>query len=248
MSGLYAPIPDEPTLVFTCDIDWAPEEVIADTLDLLSEAGVRCTLFATHASQVLEGCDPHQFEVALHPNFNPVLQGAGGSAEEVLSRLRDIYPDATGVRSHSATQSSMLSAMYVTHGLRYESNTLLPYVPTVLPFRAWDGMARISFNWEDDVHFMYQRSFADCGLDLTGPGYRIFTFHPVHIYINTESSERYDSARPSYHDAKALYQLRNRSDRPGSRDLFRKLIDIASRQKASPLLGEIEAQTPQVNR
>lgn len=37
-------------LAFTCDIDWAPEEVIADTLNIFEILGVKCTMFSTHHS------------------------------------------------------------------------------------------------------------------------------------------------------------------------------------------------------
>ena len=35
------------------DIDWAPDAVLADTLELVAEVGVPVTLFATHATPPL---------------------------------------------------------------------------------------------------------------------------------------------------------------------------------------------------
>ena len=44
-------------LAFTSDIDWAPEEVIADMLQLFEMHNVKCTLFCTHKSKVIEECN-----------------------------------------------------------------------------------------------------------------------------------------------------------------------------------------------
>jgi hypothetical protein len=60
-------------IIFTCDIDWAPEEVIEDTLSLFEENDVKCTLFETHSSSVINSCSQTLFEIAIHPNFNSAI-------------------------------------------------------------------------------------------------------------------------------------------------------------------------------
>jgi hypothetical protein len=40
--------------LFTSDIDWAPEEVIEDTIGLFNKYGVKCTFFCTHPSAVID--------------------------------------------------------------------------------------------------------------------------------------------------------------------------------------------------
>jgi hypothetical protein len=227
-------------LHFTCDIDWAPDEVIADTLDLFARAGVPCTLFGTHQSAVLAGIAEDLFEVALHPNFNPLLQGAGGSAADTLARLRDIFPDAVGVRSHSLTSSTPLSALFAEQGLRYESNTFMPYADAVRPYRLWNGLLRIPFNWEDDVHFMYGRSFDEPGIDPGHAGCQVYVFHPVHLFLNTECAGRYERARPHYHDPAALRDLRNTTGVAGSRDLLIRLLEHTARTGRAALLRDVE--------
>ena len=79
---------------FTVDIDWVPEEVIQDTLDLFNEYDTPCTLFATHKSEALLGCDTDKFEIGLHPNFNPLVQGRGGNPDKILDDLIEVYSQA----------------------------------------------------------------------------------------------------------------------------------------------------------
>ena len=40
--------------LFTSDIDWAPEAVIEDTIELFNKYGVKCTFFCTHKSAVID--------------------------------------------------------------------------------------------------------------------------------------------------------------------------------------------------
>ena len=137
-------------ICFTIDVDWASEEVIEDTLLLFENYNVCCTLFATHKSKVLDTCNRNLFEIGLHPNFNPLLQGKGGNVNDVLKKLKEMYPEAIGARSHSLTQSGYILSQYKEVGIEYEVNHFLPYHQNIKPFMLWNGLLRIPFNWEDD--------------------------------------------------------------------------------------------------
>ena len=50
-------------IIFTCDIDWASEAVINDSLGLFEENNIKCTLFATHKSKVIDLCNRKLFEI-----------------------------------------------------------------------------------------------------------------------------------------------------------------------------------------
>lgn len=216
--------------LFTVDIDWAPEPVIEDTLALFETHGVHATLFATHKSPVVAGCNRDLFEVAIHPNFNRLLAGECGDPARIVDDLLELYPDATGARSHSAAQSGPILDLLHSRGMRYDSNIWLPYWRDLRPIRLWNGMLRIPFNWTDDVHVAYARSFADVGLD-PGASLNVVDFHPIHVFINTESADRYASARPHYHDAARLRQLRNDTG-PGARTA---LIAMLEEQRTQTL-------------
>lgn len=214
-------------ICFTMDIDWAPDEVVASALELFEQAGVKCTIFATHKSGLLQRVPSRLFEVGIHPNFNDLLKGnSQQTSAHIIQELLDIYPDANGIRSHSLTYNSYLLIEFEKLGLRYDANLFLPYQKLVSPFKLWNGLFRVSFNWEDDIHSMYGFSFVTSNLDLTQDC--IFNFHPVHIYLNTETMARYQNAKQYYHDPKKLKTMANTTV-AGTRNL---LLDLLGKVKA----------------
>lgn len=195
-------------VVLTIDVDWAPDEVLAPLLEIFSRAGVPCTIFATHDTPLLHGLAPSQFEVGVHPDFNPLLKGDNRSQEQVVASLRELFPGARGIRSHSSMVSNVLVELFGRMGFEYECNVCLPYSQSLELLPLWNGMMRVPFNWEDYLHFSYGKSFATTGLDLT-QGLHVLTFHPVHVFLNTENMDRYRAARLFYHDAAILSGFRN---------------------------------------
>lgn len=213
-------------ITFTCDIDWAPEEVIQDTLSLFSEYSVKCTIFATHESAVLKNCDRSLFEIGIHPNFNPLLDGTdcSRSAEKIISDLKNLFPEAQGIRSHSLNNGSYFFSKFMKLGFLYEANTVLPYMTVPAPWKDWYGLWHISFNWEDDIHFSYGKKYEEIGIENEYLERSIFNFHPVHIFLNTENEKRYMSARQFYKDPESLRKLRNSSSVKGTRDVLLMLL------------------------
>ena len=47
----------EKKVFLTFDLDWAHEEVIEDTIDLISQSGVSSTWFVTHKSPILDNLE-----------------------------------------------------------------------------------------------------------------------------------------------------------------------------------------------
>jgi hypothetical protein len=209
--------------VITIDIDWAPDRVLAHTLELFSRAGVPCTLFATHATPLLQGLDSGQFETGIHPNFNSLLDGDNHTPEQIINPLREAFPAAKGIRSHSSLVSNVLVGLFGNMGFEYESNVCLPYSKKLELLPLWNGMTRVPFNWEDYLHFSFGKSFSATGLDLS-KGLNILNFHPVHIYLNSESRERYESARPFYQQPDALIKYRNQG--AGAATLLHSVLEM----------------------
>ncbi|PWE00343.1 polysaccharide deacetylase WbmS family protein [Marinilabilia rubra] len=195
-------------VAITIDVDWAPDKVLEHTLKLFSKAGVPCTIFATHRTSLLSGLDQKQFEIGVHPNFNPLFDGDKRHPVDVVAPLREAFPGAMGIRSHSSLVSNVLVEMFGEMGFQYESNICLPYSKKLEVLPLWNGMMRIPFNWEDYLHFSFGKSFRDADLDFS-EGLHILNFHPVHIFLNTETRERYEGARPFYQDPEHLYGYRN---------------------------------------
>jgi len=211
-------------IVFTSDIDWAPEEVIEDTLNLFELFGVKCTFFSTHHSLNLSKSDKKLFEIGIHPNFNQLLRGdSDKSFEDILDEIMDIHPEAVGIRTHTMMQSVVMLQKFADKKLLYESNTLMPYQTGLKPIRLWNNLIRIPFNWEDDVHWAYGYSFEDPKIDITANEMIVLDFHPIHIYLNTENKYRYSEAKNFFNDPKKLLEYKN-TEVPGTRDLLINLL------------------------
>ena len=221
-------------IAFSLDIDWAPEEVIQDSLELFELYKIKCTLFSTHDSKVIRTSNKDLFEVGIHPNFNNLINGLtkeGESATKIIKDLMEIYPEAKGVRSHSMTQSSRLLSLFKENGLEYDSNQFLPYNWEIKPYECWTGIKRIPYNWEDDVHFAYKKKFNfffnrifDVNKNF------IFDFHPIHIYLNTDSELTYLNAKPFYHNPYELLKKRNNIIE-GTRDFLINLFEFINLNK-----------------
>lgn len=209
--------------VITIDIDWVPDKVLGHTLELLSKSGVPCTIFATHATGLLSGLDRKQFEIGVHPNFNPLLNGGNEKPKKVVERLKELFPQARGIRSHSSLVSNVLVDMFCEMGFEYESNVCLPYSRNLELLPLWNDVLRIPFNWEDYLHFSYGKEFFDMDLDFNA-GLNIVNFHPVHVFLNTESRERYEGAKPFYQDPEHLAGYKNLGK--GAETLLNKILKM----------------------
>lgn len=111
-------------LFITFDIDWAHDDVLNDTIDLVEQASVSATWFVTHDTPVLKRLRANpKFGLGIHPNFNFLLEGDGHNdrnAREVIERLLANVPEAKSVRSHSMTQSSGLLELFKNVGLTHD--------------------------------------------------------------------------------------------------------------------------------
>lgn len=206
--------------LFTSDIDWAPEAVIADTIELFNTYNVKCTLFCTHHSAVIDSIKHDEnFELGIHPNFLPVMTQQKGTINEAIEKVLEIVPDAKGVRSHSLVQSTPLFETFKNYGLQYEANTNLPYKNDIEPYKLWNGLVKVMHNFEDDVHFMYKHSFNDTRINTYENKLNVFSMHPIHIYLNTDTEQTYNNARMHYQNAGELIKLRN-TKTWGTRDML----------------------------
>jgi hypothetical protein len=62
----------------------------------------------------------------------------------------------------------------------------------------WNGMIRVPYCWEDDIFCTYRERGVpepDVTASAQRSGLRVFDFHPIHIFLNTESMKRYEQTR-----------------------------------------------------
>ncbi len=193
----------------TLDIDWACDDVLSFSVDLLSKRNVKATWFVTHQTDVLDDIRKNKlFELAVHPNFNFLMNGdarKGRCSIEVLENVLNIVPEAKAVRSHSMTQSSVLMSQFANLGLKYDCNHFIPYESgmQLKPWSAWNGMCKIPYGWEDDIS-MLKNSFISAQGVLDVDGLKVLDFHPIHIFLNSENLERYESARKYFNNYMVL--------------------------------------------
>jgi hypothetical protein len=231
-------------LFLTFDIDWAHDEVLSDTIDLVDQAGVYATWFVTHDTPLLERLRANpRYELGIHPNFNWLLTGdarLGADAREVVKRLQAIVQEARCVRSHSMAQSTGLLQVFSDAGLTHDANHFIPAAAGIQlkPWRLWNGMVRIPYDWEDDVTCAYQEMAMPApGVTETSRkgGLHVFDFHPIHVFLNTDTIERYEKTRDLHHSPEELRMQRNSGE--GARTWLIELLAAMHETPPSPAVS-----------
>lgn len=202
------------SICITIDIDWANDDVLADTITLLEKFSVPVTWFVTHETPLLDRLRSNpNFELGIHPNFNAKLHNKDNrSIENIIDELLWLVPEAQSVRSHSLVQSSRLIEIFSNKKLKFECNTIVPFSSNIelRPWYLWNGILKVPHLWEDDVACLY-------GLDdkitqlLLMSGLKVFAFHPIHIFLNTEDLSRYETSRHIHNDIDKLIHCRCRT-------------------------------------
>lgn len=215
-------------MFLTFDLDWCCDEVLEDTLTLLESYNANATFFVTHKTKLLDSMHLNpRYELGIHPNFNCLLDGDfryGKNYKEVFYYYQNIVPSAVSMRSHSLTQQSPLLSFIGNEGIKYECNTFLPFLKAgvVKPFYHWDKkLMRIPHVWEDDIHCSYGDVYQTSQI-INYQGIKVLDFHPIHVYLNTDSLERYENARPYLQNFEELVKFKNQAAY-GVRDF---LVDI----------------------
>ncbi len=202
----------EGKIFLSFDVDWAHDEVLADTITLVENAGCAATWFVTHDTPLLARLRENpKFTLGIHPNFNPLLAGgAVESSDTVLAALMKLVPEARVVRSHSLVQSERLVDSFHAHGLTHVSNFFVPETAAPqMPWRLWDDMVCIPHCWQDNVSMRLHHHPQPPKRDASGV--RVYDFHPIHIFLNSENIARYESARGTFQHPDALLAYRNTS-------------------------------------
>ena len=214
--------------ILTFDIDWASDEIILDTLDLLNQNNVKATFFVTHQTPVLgEIRSNSNFELAIHPNFNPILNlERGKSVNKVFEEILEIVPEAIVSRSHSLTNSGRWNSIYKEKGLRYTSNYFMYMQKDIKPIKNINDVVEIPIYFADDA-LLYLN---DDKFDLTIPefkttnfeGVQLFLFHPIHVALNSNSLKLYDETRGFHDDFNKISNISKKHI--GVRDVLKNLI------------------------
>ncbi len=212
-------------------MDWASDMVLTDFHELLNELGVCSTVHVTHETPMLdEFRKDENMDLGLHPNYNPLLlEGSAKSAHQVLREIKAIVPEGVSLRSHALTAGSVIAREYENFGIKYELNTFIPVKEgsVIFPYQAPIGKHMVlPFIFEDDLYLIRKNGTVDflLGDAFTAP--RIFNFHPIHLFLNTDTTETYERARPYFKDDENLIKMRNEKSY-GMRDMFIELAETS---------------------
>lgn len=236
------------------DLDWAPDFVTSDLVDILTSNKIKSTWFITHKSPILNFLREQNqlIELGIHPNFLP-NSTQGNSMEEIISHCLNIVPEAKSMRTHAYVQSSLLFSYVVKNtNIKIDASIFTPHFPNIEVIDYWvDGglINRIPVFWEDDNEMKIPGHNWDLkNLDISGPGLKIFAFHPIHIYLNTTELDEYAMIKqrfPSLSEAEKtdVDQFIQREKR-GTRDFFLEIIQLIARQEKSYMLQELIPSKP----
>jgi hypothetical protein len=178
-------------IALSFDTDWCDPEMVTWLQHELLTHGARATFFCTETrdKEAYEIRKPN--EIAIHPS--PLSNLFGTEIREHMSWLAKLYPEARGVRNHCLHQDTRLLSFAHENGFEYESNSLMFLVPGLRYWTRPSGLVSVPIYWEDDVYFSYEAGVTfDMGdLWLNAPGLKVLSFHPVHVWANTESQDDY---------------------------------------------------------
>jgi peptidoglycan/xylan/chitin deacetylase (PgdA/CDA1 family) len=169
------------TVVLTTDIDWAPDYATEAVLNLVAEAGMKITAYATHDSPLLKASTEF-VEIGLHPDNtrpDPVHRFA-----RKLPDLMEIFPDAVGLRCHRNFFGQNISDLAKECGLRYDLSTFLWRQPFAQAHVDYNGLVKMAYVWEDGIHVDVGEPLALDRIGLDSPGLKVLNVHPMLIYLN----------------------------------------------------------------
>ena len=220
-------------IFFTFDMDWASDEVLDFFLELLEKCDIKATIHVTHDCACLKKINRERIDLGVHPNFNQCLNGEKRtSVKEVLDNIFRIVPDAKCIRCHALTSSSIIGKFYDDYGIKYDLNTFLPVEPgnIITTYDSHLGNYKvIPFIFEDDIYLQSKSKPVEYFLSDEFYAPRVFNFHPIHLFLNTDSMKTYEMSRPYFFDYDKLRLMRNNTHF-GIRDFFIELVEISQKR------------------
>ncbi len=217
----------------TVDVDWAPDCAIDGMAQRLAEMDVPSTWFITHDSAAIDRlrASPELYELGIHPNF---LTGSshGRTPEDVIDHCRALAENPKAVRCHSLVYSSpLLSLLADKLPLEVEASLLMPHAYWARPFEYKLGqtsVVRMPTCWEDDYEWTVDvpcwnaRDVLEQAEELA-----VFTFHPIHVALNSASPEPYLQLRersPALRDAPPELVTSLANEGTGAASMFESLL------------------------
>jgi hypothetical protein len=235
-------------VAITVDIDWAPDFMIRAMAERLAAARVRATWFVTHPTPALELLREHSalFELGIHPNFLPGST-QGESPGQVLAHCLELVPEARSMRTHCLVQSTpLLDLVAAETDVAVDVSLFLPHASGLeaVEHHSQSGeLLRLPYFWEDDLEMARpQPAWDPDRLLANGDGLKIFDFHPVHVFLNTETMARYEALKAQSPDFTRLDRARADAavhSGTGAGTMFERLVTALSRDGGGHRIADL---------
>lgn len=197
-------------ICITFDSDWMTEISMSRFLAEFNIPG-KATFFLHQRFNCLAKTDN---EIAPHPFITDLSDW-----RQNLGNLRDsIGSPATGIRPHSCVFSHEIGLGLKELGYKYVSQANNIYQDGLAPFRhpwgLWEMpifyMDNMDFwmrkNWPSLDHTSFSRELIDRA--ISGDDLYVFDFHPLHIALNTRTSDDYQAVKEQIiKDGKSPFDL-----------------------------------------
>lgn len=218
----------------TMDTDWASDDVLSFVLDRIEREQLKVTIFLTHDTPLLARMRAMpEIRLGIHPNFYPQLENrADGDYRAVLTAMHALVPEAKVARAHGLVDATVILMALQELGFRADANLFIPFSAGIRlrPFKHFTGLTRLPFFYEDDAYtFETDPISPEDHLRLDPDGLKIFNFHPIHLFLNTETMARYRDAKPVQRDFARLQDFVNPSTENGAAAFLTRLVAEAER-------------------
>ena len=219
------------TVYVTMDMDWANDGVLADTISLVEKLAIPVCFFVTNDTPLLEKLRSHPlFTLGIHPNFLPQMNGqTTKSYRETLEEMTALVPEAKVIRCHALVDATPILVAAQEMGFEADMNLFIPFSSGIAlkPFTHFSGLTRLPFFFEDDA-WAQEENHPSVEDHMLGDedSLKIFNFHPIHLYLNMETMERYNRVKPYYHEFDRLAPFVNHGPEPGARDFLLRMKQI----------------------
>ena len=222
--------------ILSFDIDWAIDEVIDHTIQIIVKSDIKCTLFITHESPLLDNLKGHEnIELAIHPNFNKFFTKEKNeiysSPEDVLNQLKNYLPNVNISRSHSLTNSARWLSIYKRLNIKYLSNYVMFCQSDIQPFMHINGVVELPIFFADDGYLtilennLLSKKYMMDKILSRSNGLKVFDFHPIHVALNTTSLQHYESTRDIHRSYNEIMDNRLKHEKEGIEDILKMIIE-----------------------
>jgi len=228
-------------ILITLDVDWAPDFIIRDVAELLRSSKVKATWFVTHESEAIRELEKDfKFELGIHP-----ASYTTDGMKESIREMKRLFPGAISLRTHGLFHSSILKKVErVDHDIEIDSSIYLREMPNIAPFYTYydsKPLLNIPFFWTEDGEMYSPRSTFNAADKVSCPGLKVFTYHPVHIWLNSVTMDRYNKLKQelgsplAWKEEDVIRIAGTGGGGHGAGDHFREMLHICAKRETMTL-------------